>query len=257
MDRKIIIKEISGLVEIITEQTETLYQYPGQIPQIEIDILLSNIRELYEKYKEFDRFNRPLHSEKTSEKQIPVEKEKTITSQITDEPTQKDIVEFEKTMLVESIAQYSLLSETEAEEKGNETISEAQNSQKKIKQQKKSSPDLFSSESTIADKFKEEKKSLNEKLSDSLEDKTIASKLQKNPIKDLKMAIGINEKFMFVNELFEGSLQKYNENINSLNTMKSKAEAMKFMEMLKNEYSWKKDGDAYIALTDLVSRRYS
>lgn len=81
--------------------------------------------------------------------------------------------------------------------------------------------------------------------------------MQKNPIKDLKTAIGINEKFMFVNELFEGSLQKYNENINSLNTMKSKAEAMKFMEMLKNEYSWKKDGDAYIALTDLVSRRYS
>ena len=104
--------------------------------------------------------------------------------------------------------------------------------------------------------LKTKKKSLNEVLSDKTSDISLASRLQKNQIKDLKSAIGINEKFMLINELFEGSLQKYNENINSLNSFTDKAEAMKFVEGLKKEFSWKENSEAYIMITDLVSRKY-
>jgi hypothetical protein len=257
MDRKIILDEISRLQETLAEQTETLRQYSGRIPQIEIDIILSNIRELYEKYGELNRVNGPVLHEEKKEIQTPAIMEKPVVPVIPDEPvTEKEIMDFEKTMLIDSLAQYSLLSEQAPVEEKNEPPAETDPLQKKTKPQKKSSPDLFSSETTLADKFNEEKKSLNEKLSVSAVDKSIASKLQKNPIKDLKTAIGINEKFMFVNELFEGSLQKYNENINSLNTQKNKDDAMKLMNVLLGEFSWKENSDAYMALTDLVTRRY-
>lgn len=257
MDRKIILDEISQLLETITEQTQTLQQYSGTIPQIEIDIILSNIRELYEKYRDVDRAGKPVISAEKTEKQIPVIMEKPDTTVIPDKPvSEKEIMDFEKTILVDSMTQYPMLSKKIIAEEKTEQPVETDMSQKKTKQQKKFSPDLFSTENTIANKFKDEKKSLNEKLSDSTTDKSIVSKLQKNPIKDLKTVIGINEKFMFINELFEGSLQKYNENINTLNSLKSKTEAIKFMELLKNEYSWKVDSDAYTALADLVMRRY-
>ena len=40
------------------------------------------------------------------------------------------------------------------------------------------------------------------------EDRSLAAKLQQNPVQDLKAAIGINDKFLFVNELFGGSMEK-------------------------------------------------
>jgi hypothetical protein len=257
MDRKIILDEISRLQETITEQTETLCQYPGKIPQIEIDIILSNTRDLYEKFRELGRINGPLQAAEKTENKIPEVVEKPVVPVFTDKPvTEKEIQNFEKTMLLDSLAQFSMLSEKIITQDKTELPAEKDLQQNKTKPQKKSSPDLFSSDNTLADKFKEEKKSLNEKLSDAAADKSIASKLQKNPIKDLKTAIGINEKFMFVNELFEGSLQKYNENINSLNSFKNKAEAMKLLEILKDEFSWKAESDACTSLYDLVSRRY-
>lgn len=267
MDRKIILDEIALLQETLNEQTATLQKYPGTIPQIEIDIILSNIRELYDKYRDIDRLNRPAYEkkEKTStevNEELAVEKtydtpEKPLNPIVSDKTvTEEEVMEFEKTMLVDSMTQYSLLAESPLADEEKEPETESEISQQKKTRQKKSSPDLFSTENTVANKFKEDKKSLNQVLSDSTSDKSIASKMQKNPIKDLKTAIGINEKFMFINELFEGSLQKYNENINTLNSFESKSEAMNFLGTLKSEYSWGEKSDAYLALTELIGRRY-
>ena len=134
-------------------------------------------------------------------------------------------------------------------------LSEVEQSQKKTKS-KKSSVDLFSAHSTIADKFKDDKKSLNEKLSVEQSDKSIAAKLHKNPITDLKAAIGINEKFKFINELFEGSLQKYNDEIAKLNEFGSLSDAEKHISLLKSEFSWKEGSEAFHELSELISRRY-
>lgn len=263
MDRKNILDEILQLLETLNEQTEALKQYPEPLPRIEIDIILSNIRDLYEKYLELNKFEKQAPANEKmilklegTEKTVAPLKEKTIIPVMKDQPvSDKEILEFEKTMIVESMTQFSMLKEIPLEEPA-EKSAEQDVSQKKSKQQKKSVPDLFTSENTVVDKFKDDKKSLNDMLSDTAGQKSIASKLQKNPIKDLKTAIGINEKFMFINELFEGSLQKYNENINSLNSQQSQADAMKIMDILKGEFSWKKDSDAYLALADLIARRY-
>lgn len=50
---------------------------------------------------------------------------------------------------------------------------------------------------------------------------SLAEKLERSPIADLKSAIGLNQKFQFINTLFEGDPTKYDQAINLLNDAES------------------------------------
>ena len=88
------------------------------------------------------------------------------------------------------------------------------------------------------------------------EDMTLAERLQQNPLRDLKSAIGINDKFLFVNELFGGSMEKYNKSIENLNDLKTLNGAMIYLNELKIELQWNSSNEAYQKLKDLVSRKF-
>ena len=88
------------------------------------------------------------------------------------------------------------------------------------------------------------------------EDFTLADKLQQNPLHDLKSAIGINDKFLFVNELFGGSMEKYNKSIENLNDLKTLNGAMIYLNELKIELQWNSSNEAYQKLKELVSRKF-
>jgi hypothetical protein len=245
MEKNHLKEEIVELLEVIIEQSEVISSSEKQIPQIEIDIILSNIRDLYSKYRALEKLNKP--SEPITES-IKTEAPKAEIKQKTDVKETVEVVE--EKAVVEEIKAEVIVPPTEEN-----MPPETNQSQKKTKV-KTPSVDLFSSHTTVADKFKDEKKSLNEKLSSSHTDKSIAAKLQKNPIKDLKNAIGINEKFKFINELFEGNLQKYNDGIAQLNHFGNMDEAIHFLSVLTEEFSWDKENEAYKELSELVTRRY-
>ena len=87
-------------------------------------------------------------------------------------------------------------------------------------------------------------------------DHSLAAKLQQNPIPDLKSVIGINDKFLFVNELFGGSMEKYNKSIENLNDLKTLNGAMIYLNELKIELQWNSSNEAYNKLTELVRRKF-
>ena len=96
-------------------------------------------------------------------------------------------------------------------------------------------------------------------LSDMLEqseDKSLAARLQRKPVSDLITAIGINDKFLFLNELFGGSMEKYNKSIRSLNSFSTLLGAKTYMSELQIEFQWDCTSDAYKKLNDLVERRF-
>ena len=97
-----------------------------------------------------------------------------------------------------------------------------------------------------------------ETLGDKLmqEDHSLAAKLQQNPQQDLKSAIGINDKFLFVNELFGGSMEKYNKSIENLNDLKTLNGAMIYLNELKIELQWNSSNEAYQKLRDLVAKKF-
>ena len=93
-------------------------------------------------------------------------------------------------------------------------------------------------------------------LLEKTEDNSLAARLQRKPVSDLISAIGINDKFLFLNELFSGSMEKYNKSIRSLNSFSTLLGAKTYMSELQIEFQWDCNSDAYKKLADLVERRF-
>lgn len=109
----------------------------------------------------------------------------------------------------------------------------------------KTTADLFSGPTTIADSFQ------------AKDDNSIASKVNPTDIRDLKMAIGINDKFLFINELFKGDPSVYNQAIENLNTANGMQEATAAIESYRSEYAWSDNSEAYHRLKKIVMSKYN
>ena len=73
------------------------------------------------------------------------------------------------------------------------------------------------------------------------------------PISDLTRAIGINDKFQFIKELFGGDFDLYSETVKKLNDVGSLGEAISYIE---SRFSWEKNNDAVKRFILLLRRRY-
>lgn len=85
---------------------------------------------------------------------------------------------------------------------------------------------------------------------------TLADKLQNRPVQDLRTAIGINDKFLMVNELFGGNMEKYHRSIENLNDLKTLNGALIYMNELRIELQWNSNNEAYKKLLDIVHRKF-
>jgi hypothetical protein len=110
----------------------------------------------------------------------------------------------------------------------------------------------------LGDKYSGNGNSVHERLAKMKEDKSIGARMQFKPIENLKAAIGVNEKFLFVNELFNGDLQAYNDAVQKLNAYPSIHEAFEFLNNLTNQYTWdgQRSADTIEKFANLVQRRY-
>ena len=100
--------------------------------------------------------------------------------------------------------------------------------------------------------------SSNETLGESMidDDNSLNARFQHAPVGDLKKAIGLNDKFLFVNELFGGSMEKYNKSIDNLNDLKTLNGAMIYLNELKVELQWNSSNEAYKKLWTLVAQKF-
>lgn len=109
----------------------------------------------------------------------------------------------------------------------------------------KTTADLFSGTTTIADSFKKK------------EDSSIAARAVPQGIQNLKTAIGINDKFLFINELFKGNLNEYNSAIDHLNTLEDSTGAATALNNFRQEYAWPDNSEAWHRLRKIVLSKYS
>lgn len=105
-------------------------------------------------------------------------------------------------------------------------------------------------------KVNDEISDLNKKLAEARNTQSIVEKLQSKRIDSLKSVIGINDKFYFVNELFAGNSQKYEDIIYTLNNFKKLEDAMVYFSTLKYKFSWDEESDAYIKLSQMLERKF-
>ena len=100
----------------------------------------------------------------------------------------------------------------------------------------------------------------NESLNDRLkQDRTeVVEVLKHEPIKDLRKAIGINDRFVFINDLFRGDEPMYERSIKTINSFRILPEAQYWIEReLKVKLGWDENKESTRHFYQLVKRRFS
>jgi hypothetical protein len=86
----------------------------------------------------------------------------------------------------------------------------------------------------------------------------LSDALQEMPIKDLKKAIGINDRFLFINELFRGDEVMYERSIKTINGFSIYPEAEFWIKReLKLKLGWNDQSPAVQQFDQLIKRRFS
>ena len=100
------------------------------------------------------------------------------------------------------------------------------------------------------------KQSLNDQLKAGIAE--VAHKLSETPIKDLRKGIGLNDKFVFINELFRGDEVMYERSIKTINAFIALPEAEYWMNReLKVKLGWNDSHDVVQHFYGVVRRRFS
>lgn len=104
----------------------------------------------------------------------------------------------------------------------------------------------------------EEKTSVNDQYaSTSDKTETLAEKLTKTKIKDLRQGIALNQKFLFMNDLFGGEKEAYDAALDKLNSFDSIIEAKAFLTSeVENKYDWKEDSSSVQQFVTLLERKF-
>jgi len=98
--------------------------------------------------------------------------------------------------------------------------------------------------------------SLNDRL--KTERRELGSVLKESPVKDLKKAIGINDRFVFIEELFRGDENMYERSIKTINGFSIFPEAEYWIQReLKTKIGWDEESATVKHFDQLVRRRFS
>jgi hypothetical protein len=102
----------------------------------------------------------------------------------------------------------------------------------------------------LGDSFSKEK-SVNELLAGDDSGK-LEYKISNSPVASLKSAIGINDRYQYIRELFEGNGDAFTKAVSDLDNLNNIQEAVNY---LQQNYKWKKN-DTSLKFVNLIKRRF-
>jgi len=110
------------------------------------------------------------------------------------------------------------------------------------------------SKAILADRLGNTTGTIAEKISTEKHDEVMTSVLHSKPIKDIASAIGMNDRFYYIRELFSGDSLAYQDTIKRLDSASSLGEAMKILD---DSTVMGSDPAAQSAFVDVVRRKFS
>ncbi|MFW6327963.1 MAG: hypothetical protein ACOC2F_06580 [Bacteroidota bacterium] len=224
-----LLKELISLERIIGQLDNT-----KNTLQIDLDLALDKIRGIYDNLLNWNNNQGFDFSDDTDKQEVEA-------SSINENKIPKDVDEVdEKQQNTED-----LKNKKDDKPIGNEV----EPAEKKKLETEKRPPGI------IADKFQEQKKFINETLADKTlgTRKDLSSVLQSKPIRSIESAIGLNDKFLFIKELFDGNAEHFKKVVHKLNEATNFNEAFNY---LNENFDWDVDDPVVQKLLDLVRRRH-
>jgi len=290
MDLNRLTRDTDDLIRKVVSRYNQLYVPAGNISQLELDLMLDDLRKLYDTFKHIGHINLSLQDtiNKTEVKvNSPVLSDSQPAASATSlysenqfispepaiaapQPQQETVVitETEPVNISEpeidlpDEAEEELVQESEIEPEPAQNIqveAAAEIPDMDIPVQKKAeyrTPVITEQvPATLADRFNTGSKSLSETMATSQAKSGIGSRLQFQPIADLNTGIGLNDKFSFISDLFGNSAVQYDEAIHRINKAVNLDEANWILQKYHSS-DWEQKPESLSRLKDFVKRRF-
>lgn len=180
---------------------------------------------------------------KETQPELVVEEEKAVEIVVENKVIEEDRVE-------EIVVEQEVIEEPKIEEKKEEVVQELF-FEAPIEESK---PKNISNGKSIGEQY-EQKKSIFENFSTNIKQDDISKRFN-SPKIDLRTAIGVNEKFMFINDLFSGNLREYTDFIQRLNEAETLEMANVILNGEKENKRWVANSLSYGTLTEILAKKF-
>lgn len=281
-----VIFQVEKILNKMSNQVNFLIRKDKLMNQLDVDVLMENTRKLYDTLCSvkcnMDTDSIPMEIVEETPEILEPENLRTLETENLEETSEEELSILESQHLSNSEETLDDLDKIyeefedensedieedeeeyfeEASETENLKISETENLEETSEEEHSNSESQHLSiseekEDSGIRAYRKEHQTLGDML-ELLEDNSLAARLQKKPVTDLMTAIGINDKFLLLNELFTGSMEKYNRSIRALNNFPTLLGAKTYMSELQIEFQWDVNSEAYRKLNDLVERRFT
>jgi hypothetical protein len=217
----IIVKDLKEAREIIDD----LKNYPG-VPQLQVELAKSKCKSA----EEVIVLLKTIKAEKEISQPLKKEAVKEVENETNRKP--EPLIEF-------------------SEEENREEIRQQQIIDSELKFQ--NHPEMKKKETgIIADRFSDMPNTLHESFGKINKEDDISSIIKSKPVVNLTEAIGVNDKFLFIREIFGGSHSNYEEAISKLNKVENLADARAVIMSYIGEVN---ENEVITQLLELVKRK--
>lgn len=238
MERKLILRKISEIIVDLQEQSKSMHQQVGPINEVELEIFIANAKFLSDHALILQKINTvttPTNLE-----------EKTVVGTLEDLPEIVDLDSDDEELLEEiEITETAALTP-------NPVVEESLSPE----------PVYFAPEPVISVETKlpgteNIKPTVNDLMAGKPEQNR-AAKFSAEPVKDLKSIISLNDKLIFVNDLFSGYSLAYQEAVDVLNRLEHFEAAEAYLQNNYIEkYNWAEKIKTADKFYELLKRRFA
>lgn len=219
------------------------------VPSIEKDLVQRKLQQIYEHVKYLNTEIIPVKEEKTQiikEEAAVIAKEAEITV-----PGPVHEIVFDKTMEIIEEPK-PIIQEIPVKTEPVKQVIEVTVSKTKVETEKIEKPRETAKE-VLAEKLTQTHKVINE----TVKSRTVidvSTKLKAAPIPSIQAAINLNEKFVFIRELFKNNNLLYNQTIERLNNAPNYEQALSIIE---KEFAWDMNEPLVSKLIELIKRKHN
>ena len=109
----------------------------------------------------------------------------------------------------------------------------------------------------INEQFISDTQTINDQFEETEKITTLAEKHETSPISELHSSINVNERYMFLNDLFEGDENEYNSAIASIEACESFDESVEYlMQNYSRKFQWNMGSDEVKELLKVIFKRF-